>query len=79
VRRQVQVPLLYEGEVLSEGLRLDMLVADQVILEIKAVESLLPVHEAQILSYLKLTGHKLGFLLNFNVPVIKDGIKRLVC
>jgi GxxExxY protein len=78
VQRQVQVPLVYDGEPLSSIMRLDLLVADTVILEIKAIESLLPVHEAQLLSYLKLTDKRLGFLINFNVPVIRDGIQRIV-
>ena len=60
------------------GLRLDFLVDNQVIVELKAVEKLLPVHKAQTLTYLKLTGCKLGLLINFNVPVLKDGIERLV-
>lgn len=60
------------------GLRLDFLVDNQVVVELKAVEKLLPIHKAQILTYLKLTGCKLGLLINFNVSVLKDGIERLV-
>jgi len=60
------------------GYRIDLLVADLVIVEIKSVEALAPIHEAQLLTYLKLTGVKVGFLINFNVVVLKDGIRRLV-
>ncbi|HUU27635.1 MAG TPA: GxxExxY protein, partial [archaeon] len=63
---------------LDSGLRLDFLVEQCVIVELKAVERLLPLHRAQILTYLKLTGYRLGSLINFNVPVIKNGIKRIV-
>jgi GxxExxY protein len=59
------------------GYRLDVVVADQLILEIKACENLLPIHDAQVLTYLKLTGIKVGLLINFHVPVLKDGIKRI--
>jgi GxxExxY protein len=59
------------------GYRLDLLVENQIILELKACEKLEPIHEAQLLTYLRLTGHKLGLLLNFNVPVMKDGMKRM--
>lgn len=76
--RQVSLPVTYDSVVLDAGLRLDMVVADCVILELKAIEALLPVHEAQLLTYLKLTGHRLGMLINFNVPLIKDGIRRMV-
>jgi GxxExxY protein len=75
--RQVSFPITYEGLKLESGLRLDLLVERQVIIEIKAVESLLPVHQAQVLSYLKLSGLRLGFLINFNVPLIKQGLKRI--
>jgi GxxExxY protein len=73
---QVQVPLIYKGKVLDTALRLDVIVEDLVICEIKAVEEVNPVFMAQVLSYLKLTGKRLGFLLNFHVPVIKQGIQR---
>lgn len=76
--RQVPVPVLYDGCQLDAGLRLDVLVEDRVVVELKAVESVLPVHAAQLLTYLKLSGHRLGLLINFNVPLIKDGIKRIV-
>ncbi len=75
--RQVSLPIVYEGLRLDGGLRLDLLVDSRVIIEIKAVELLLPVHHAQVLTYLKLSGHRLGFLINFNVPLIKQGIKRI--
>ncbi len=78
IARQVAVPVVYDGEKLDAGLKLDVIVGGKIILEIKAIERILPVHRAQLLTYMKLTGCKLGFLLNFNVPVIKDGIHRLV-
>lgn len=77
-QRQVEVPIIYDGIKLGEALKLDVLVEELVICELKAVETLLPVHEAQLLSYLKLTGKRLGFLINFNVPLIKQGIKRII-
>jgi GxxExxY protein len=76
--RQVSLPVVYEGLRLDAGLRLDMIVAGCVVLELKSVESLLPVHRAQMITYLKLSGHKLGFLINFNVVLIKDGIRRII-
>jgi GxxExxY protein len=78
VERQKAVPLVYKELSFDEGYRLDLLVAGQVIVELKCVEALLPIHEAQLLSYLKLTGLKVGLLINFKVPVLKQGIKRLV-
>jgi GxxExxY protein len=77
VERQVALPVVYNGVHLDAGLRLDMLVEDCIIVELKAVERLLPVHTAQILTYLKLSGCRLGFLVNFNVPRIKEGIRRI--
>jgi GxxExxY protein len=77
VRQQVVLPVHYDGVRLDAGLRLDLLVNDTVIVEIKAVENLLPVHKAQALTYLKLTSSRLALLINFNVPVIKEGIHRL--
>jgi GxxExxY protein len=77
-QRQVFQPILYDGIIFDEGLRLDVVVEDLVICELKAVEVLLPVFKAQLLTYLKLTHKRLGFLINFNVPLIKDGIHRLV-
>jgi GxxExxY protein len=76
--RQVNLPVVYEGVRLDAGLRLDLLVANVVIVELKAVEQMIPLYEAQVLSYLKLTGKRLGLLINFNVAVLKDGFKRLV-
>jgi GxxExxY protein len=77
-RRQVVVPIVYDEMTFDEGLRLDVLVEELVICELKAVETMNPVFMAQILSQLKLTSKRLGFLINFNVPKIKDGIKRVV-
>ena len=77
-RRQVSVPLVYDGIAFQEGLRLDVIVEERVICELKSIELLLPVHHPQMLTYLKLTGNRLGFLINFNVPVMKHGIKRVI-
>ncbi|HEC35628.1 MAG TPA: GxxExxY protein [Anaerolineae bacterium] len=77
-RRQVVVPIVYDGTTFNEGLRLDVLVEELVICELKAVETMHPVFMAQMLTYLKLTGKRLGFLINFNVPLIKQGIKRVI-
>ena len=74
----VKVPLVYRGMKLECGYRLDMLVEDTVILELKTLSVILPVHEAQLLTYLKLTGKPVGLILNFNVTVMKDGIKRKI-
>lgn len=76
--RQVAVPILYDGVAIDNGLRLDILVEDLVICELKAVEVMHPVFLAQLLTYLKLSQKRLGFLINFNTPVIKNGIKRVV-
>ena len=78
VRRQVDIPIVYDGITFEEGLRLDLLVNDKVIIELKAVEIVNPVWEAQIISHLKLTGKQLGYLINFNVPLIKEGIRRFI-
>ncbi len=77
-RRQVPVPVVYKGMKLDCAYRLDLVVADALVLEIKAVEKLLPVHGAQLLTYLKLTGIRAGLLLNFNSEVLRDGMKRVV-
>jgi GxxExxY protein len=77
-RSQVTLPVIYDGVRLDAGLRLDILVAESLILELKAVEKHNSLFEAQLLTYLKLTGHRLGLLINFNVPLLKDGIKRIV-
>ena len=78
VERQVELPVVYDGVRLDAGYRLDILVERKVVVEVKAVEKLLPIHTAQILAYLRMGGHKLGFLLNFNVLHMKDGIRRVV-
>jgi GxxExxY protein len=75
--RQKELPIEYKGFTLDCGYRLDVVVAKMLILELKACERLEPIHEAQLLTYLKLTGIKIGLLINFNVPVLKQGIKRL--
>lgn len=77
-RTQVVLPVVYEGVKLDAGFRLDMLVEERVIVEMKAVEKIIPLHEAQLLTYLRLSGLRLGLLINFNVLLIKDGIKRMV-
>jgi GxxExxY protein len=77
-RRQVVIPIMYDGITFAEGLRLDVLVEDLVICELKAVETMNSVCEAQLLSQLKLAGKRLGYLINFNVPLIKNGIKRMI-
>lgn len=76
--RQKPLPVQYKGTKLECGYRLDFLVADMVVVELKAIESLLPIHTAQMLTYMKLGGWKAGLLLNFNVRLLRDGIKRLV-
>jgi GxxExxY protein len=78
VERQKSLPVKYRGIVLDCGYRIDLLVEDKVIIELKAVEQLLPIHRAQVLSYLKLSGCRLGLLINFNVLLLKRGIQRLV-
>lgn len=75
--RQLSVPVTYKGVRLDCGYRVDLVVADSLIVEIKAVECLLPIHQAQVLTYLKLTGLDTALLVNFNVPVVKDGLRRL--
>ena len=77
VARQLALPVTYDDIELDAGYRIDMLVSNLVILELKAVEKLLPIHTAQLLSYLKLSKRKLGYLLNFNVVHMRDGIKRV--
>ncbi len=77
-RRQVRVPVQYKGLKLDCDFRLDLLVEDSVIVELKTVDGLAPIHSAQLLTYLKATNKQLGLLINFNVPVLKSGIKRLV-
>ena len=77
-QRQKEVPILYESMKIEDGLRLDLLVDDLVIIELKAQENYHPVWEAQLLSYLKLTEKRLGLLINFHVPLMKNGIERLI-
>ena len=78
VTRQLEIPIVYDGIIFDEGLRLDVFVEELVICELKAVDQMNPVWEAQILSHLRLTGKRLGFLINFNVPLIKEGIRRII-
>jgi len=78
VERQISLPIVYEDLRLDAGLRLDMGVGETIILEIKSVDKMNPIYEAQLLTYLKLSGLRLGLLINFNVPAIKYGIKRIV-
>jgi len=78
VIRQVPLPVVYKGRTMACAFRLDLLVNDLVILEIKAIERVLPVHEAQLLSYMKLANKRRGLILNFHTPLLKDGITRRV-
>ncbi|TDY04237.1 GxxExxY protein [Thiohalophilus thiocyanatoxydans] len=75
---QIEMPIIYEGKKIMPGFRMDMLVGQSIIVELKSVEQLLPVHKAQLMTYMKLSKKNLGFLLNFNVPVMKQGISRVV-
>ena len=74
----MSLPVVYDGIRLEAGYRIDILVEDLVILELKAVDRISPIHEAQVISYLKLSGKKVGLLINFNVKLLRDGIRRLV-
>jgi GxxExxY protein len=76
--RQRPIPLVYKGRNLDCGYRLDMLVAGRIVVELKSVETLAPIHDAILLTYLRLSSCRVGLLINFNVPVLKDGIKRFV-
>ena len=78
VERQVELPVVYRGIRVDAGFRIDLFAERLVIVEVKAVDKLVPIHDAQLMSYLKLTGCHLGLLLNFNVRVLKDGLKRIV-
>ncbi len=78
VETEVPQPVVYDGQRLDVGYRLDMLVENTVIIENKAVESILPIHEAQLLTYLRLRDCRLGYLINWNVPLIKNGVQRMV-
>ncbi|WP_298311533.1 GxxExxY protein [Propionivibrio sp.] len=77
VVRQKSVPLEYKGVALGDGFRLDLLVEDRLLIEIKAVDALLPIHMAQLLTYLRLTDRRFGLLINFNEKTLKDGIRRV--
>ncbi|HEX9332825.1 MAG TPA: GxxExxY protein [Anaerolineales bacterium] len=77
-KRQVALPVSYKGKKLDIGYRIDSLVNDEVVVELKTVESILPIHEAQTLTYMRLGGWQVGLILNFNVTILKHGIKRLV-
>ena len=78
VERQVEVPIYFRGKKLNKSFRIDMLVNNSVVLELKSAETLLPVHEAQLVSYLKLSNKKLGLLINFNSKYLKDGLRRRI-
>lgn len=77
-QHQVRLPVVYQGKKLPRAYKLDFVVERYLVIEIKCVQNVLPVHKAQLLSYLRLTGHKLGLLLNFNVPHMRDGIHRII-
>ena len=77
-KRQIDLPIYYDGRFFDEGLRLDVFVEDLVVCELKAREVINPLWPAQVISHLKLTKRRLGYLINFNVPLIKDGIKRFI-
>lgn len=78
VKRQVNLPIVYKGKELSKEFYIDLFVEDEIIIELKTVEHLMPIHEAQLLTYLKLAGKKLGLLINFNEVLVKNGFKRLL-
>lgn len=78
VRKEVELPVVYDDIKLDAGYRIDVLVENRIILELKSVERLLPIHKAQLLTYLKLADKKLGLLINFNVPLLKQGIVRII-
>jgi GxxExxY protein len=77
-KRQVQLPIDYKGCKIEGAYRLDLMIEEKVIVELKSVEGIHPIHEAQLMTYLKLSGMRVGFLMNFNVPMIKDGIVRRI-
>ncbi|HKJ37973.1 MAG TPA: GxxExxY protein [Anaerolineales bacterium] len=78
VKTEVKLPIVYEGQKIDAGYRIDVLVDDLIVIENKVVESLLSIHQAQLLTYLKLSGCKIGFLLNWNVTLMKNGLRRVV-
>ncbi len=77
MQRQVKLPIHYDGICLDDGLRIDLIVGDALIVELKAIERIAPVHIAQVISYLKMTGYRLALLINFNVATIREGIERI--
>ena len=77
-RQQIALPVFYDNQRIDIGYRLDLLIEERVIIEVKTVDKLIDIHRAQLLSYLKLGGYRLGYLLNFNVPTLRDGIVRMV-
>ena len=77
-QRQIELPVKYKESVVDAGYRIDMLVNHEVVIELKAIEQVMPIHEAQLMTYLKLSGHRVGLLINFNVPLLKNGIVRRV-
>jgi len=78
IHQEVFLPLIYKGTPVNKDFRIDLLIEEEIIVEVKSVDALAPIHEAQLLSYLKLSDKWLGLLINFNVPVIKSGIRRMV-
>ena len=78
VKSQVAIPIFFQGEILDKCFKIDLLVEDKVVVELKSVEYLLPVHEAQLVTYLKLANKKIGLLINFNVVLLKNGIRRKI-
>lgn len=78
LERQVLLPIVYDGATIDAGYRLDLIVERAIVVEVKSVDALSRVHEAQILTYLKLSGCRIGFLMNFNVPLFKEGIRRFM-
>jgi GxxExxY protein len=78
IKQQVKIPVIYKGETIKTKYRLDLLVEDKVIVELKSVDKLIPVYEAQLITYLKLSGYRVGLLINFNVKLLKDGIMRRI-
>lgn len=78
IKRQVSLPVFYKGRALNKEFIIDLLIEDSVVVELKSIELILPVHEAQLVTYLKLSDKKIGLLINFNVPVLKDGIRRRI-
>lgn len=78
IKRQVSLPVFYKGRALNKEFIIDLLIEDSVVVELKSIELILPVHKAQLVTYLKLSDKKIGLLINFNVPVLKDGIRRRI-